>query len=100
MKAIIPVVLLAISAVASADDSVNGYTRRDGTNVAPHMRSEPNGQRFDNYSSQGNSNPYTGQSGHQRNEFSSPPVYNHPRPVQQPIQNTNPYSAPRPRRAY
>lgn len=69
-----------IAALAStsvmADTYVNGYTRSNGTYVAPHMRSEPNSVRYDNYSSQGNTNPYTGSTGYQRNEYSTPPAYN------------------------
>jgi hypothetical protein len=55
--------LLALSLGASADQSVNGYTRQDGTYVAPYMRSEPNSTSSDNYSTRGNTNPYTGERG-------------------------------------
>ena len=40
-----------------------GYMRRDGTYVAPHYRSAPDGNRYNNWSSQPNVNPYTGQRG-------------------------------------
>ena len=76
MKKVIATALILISGVAAADQYVNGYTRRDGTYVQPHMRSEPDQYRYNNYSSQGNSNPYTGQQGSQRNEYSNPPAYN------------------------
>jgi hypothetical protein len=39
---------------------VSGYTRKNGTYVQPHMRSNPNSNPFDNYSFPGNTNPYTG----------------------------------------
>lgn len=52
------------------DEYVSGYVRKDGTYVAPHFRSSPNSLKFDNYSSQGRINPYTGAPGSQRNEFS------------------------------
>lgn len=68
--------LALLSFAAVADEFVNGYIRSDGPYVAPHMRSSPNSTRFDNYSSQGNTNPYTGQRGSQRNEFSDQPAYN------------------------
>lgn len=61
---------------AFADNYVRPHVRRDGTYVEGHMRSSPNSNRFDNYSSQGNVNPYTGQRGSDRNEFSNPPEYN------------------------
>jgi len=44
----------------SAQVSVRGYVRRDGTYVAPHMRSSPDSYKFNNYSTKGNVNPYTG----------------------------------------
>jgi hypothetical protein len=42
---------------------VKGYTRKDGTYVAPHVRSRPDGNSSNNWSTQGNSNPYTGTPG-------------------------------------
>lgn len=45
--------------------SVRGYTRRStGTYVAPHYRTSPNSTRYDNYSTRGNYNPYTGRTGY------------------------------------
>jgi hypothetical protein len=46
-----------------ADHTVHGYTRKDGAYVAPHHATNPNSTRNDNYSTQGNVNPYTGQAG-------------------------------------
>lgn len=64
--------LMASTAVAA---QVQGYTRKDGTYVAPHYRSAPDGNRFNNYSTQGNVNPYTGQQGYV-NPYTVPaPVY-------------------------
>lgn len=77
MKKLLLVLALAVMAVgAMADTWVNGYTKRDGTHVQGHHRSSPDQYRYNNYSSQGNTNPYTGQRGTQRNEFSNPPAYN------------------------
>lgn len=76
MKLIILLAALLASSSVLADTLVNGYVRSDGTYVAPHYRTEANGIRFDNYSSQGNSNPYTGQRGYESNELSIQPVYN------------------------
>lgn len=42
---------------------VNGYVRKDGTYVAPHMRSAPDGNFRNNWSTVGNVNPYTGEPG-------------------------------------
>ena len=42
---------------------VRGYTRKDGTYVAPHYRSNPDGNFWNNWSTIGNVNPYTGKPG-------------------------------------
>lgn len=39
---------------------VNGYTKKNGTYVKPHYRSDPDGIKSNNYSYPGNTNPYTG----------------------------------------
>lgn len=78
MKKTLLAVLLLTSTVAFAGGhhSVSGYTRSDGTYVQPHVQSNPDQYRNNNYSSQGNYNPNTGQTGKQRNEYSNPPQYN------------------------
>lgn len=62
MKTVFAIALLVASA-AQAQTYVDGYVRKDGTYVAPHIRSDSNSTKADNYSSQGNTNPYTGQKG-------------------------------------
>lgn len=49
-----------------ADEYVQGYTRQDGTVVEPYYRSSPDGSVMNNYSYEGNSNPYTGATGSDR----------------------------------
>ena len=39
---------------------VRGYYRKDGTYVRPHVRSNPDGNPYNNWSFPGNVNPYTG----------------------------------------
>jgi hypothetical protein len=39
---------------------VRGYTKSNGTYVAPHYRSAPDGNPYNNWSYPGNTNPYTG----------------------------------------
>lgn len=56
------VILLSTQAFA-ADEYVRGHTRSDGTYVAPHHQTTPDHNPYNNYSSQGNVNPYTGQAG-------------------------------------
>ena len=46
-----------------ADTYVRGHTRSNGTYVDGHMRSSGNSTQSDNWSSRGNSNPYTGEQG-------------------------------------
>jgi len=56
---------LALSLIATQCFAgwVNGYTRRNGTYVQGHYRSDPNSTVRDNYSYKGNTNPYTGATG-------------------------------------
>lgn len=54
---------LAFSAAATAQVHVHGYTKKDGTYVAPHYRSSPDSSKLNNWSTKGNVNPYTGQVG-------------------------------------
>jgi len=83
LKKIIFVALLASAGVAHAHTSshgyhssssnlygsspgehyVNGYTRSNGTYVQGHYQTNPNDTKLDNWSTQGNQNPYTGQWG-------------------------------------
>ena len=47
----------------SGSVSVKGHFRRDGTYVSPHFRSAPDGNSFNNWSTRGNINPFTGKNG-------------------------------------
>lgn len=99
MKTVL-VIALCIPTVAIADDLVRGHVNRDGTYVAPHYRTSPNNTRMDNYSTQGNTNPYTGQQGHV-NPYSppsygtthqpAPSIYAPPQPTYNPQPYRNPY---------
>lgn len=58
------VMFFSFAGVAFAQDGyVNGYYRSDGTYVQPHYRSQADGNPYNNYSTQGNVNPYTGNQG-------------------------------------
>jgi len=46
--------------VNSQNHSIQGYVKKDGTYVAPSHATNPNGTTKDNYTHQGNVNPYTG----------------------------------------
>ena len=63
-------------APAWAQTYVAPHVTRDGTYVEGHHRSAPNSTRMDNYSTQGNVNPYTGHVG-TINPYNNPtPSYN------------------------
>ena len=47
----------------SRDHAVSGYTKHNGTYVKPSHATNPNGTKNDNYSTRGNTNPYTGKAG-------------------------------------
>lgn len=57
--------LLALSMPSIAEDDVfvDGYTRRDGTYVEPYHRTAPDDTKTNNYSYEGNENPYNGRVG-------------------------------------
>ncbi len=44
-------IALLIPSLCLADTYVNGYTRRDGTYVKGHYRSDPDGVKWNNYGS-------------------------------------------------
>ena len=52
-----------LSSTADASVRVRGYTTKRGTYVAPSHRSSPDRVKYNNYSSKGNYNPYTGRKG-------------------------------------
>jgi hypothetical protein len=47
----------------SGSVQVRGYTTKSGTYVAPHRRTTPDHSIYNNYSTKGNINPYTGKEG-------------------------------------
>ncbi|MCS3902210.1 hypothetical protein J2T55_000202 [Methylohalomonas lacus] len=71
-RLVLTTLLAAVTMPVVADTYVEGYTRDDGTRVEGHYRTEPNEFKFDNYSAEGNTNPYTGEPGYKDHEFSSP----------------------------
>lgn len=77
---LISLVLLAGSvSIASAQVFHQGYYRQNGTYVQPHYQSAPDGNVFNNYSTQGNVNPYTGQPG-TVNPYAPPPAQTYQMP--------------------
>lgn len=81
-----------ISPATAAQVRVKGYVKKDGTYVAPHYRSSPNGTTLDNYSTKGNTNPYTGKVG-TRDPYPNPYSGGSPRslPYGSSSRDTSPY---------
>lgn len=66
--------LVAVTGFALAQShAVRGYTRANGTYVAPHYSSNPNATRYDNRNSQTNG-------GSKRDEYSNPAATNRSNP--------------------
>jgi hypothetical protein len=64
LKIIICAAVLAVSSSAFAKDVyVKPQIRSDGTYVEGHYRTSPNSTKLDNYSTEGNYNPHTGEIG-------------------------------------
>ncbi|PLY10356.1 MAG: hypothetical protein C0626_05065 [Arcobacter sp.] len=63
MKILIIFILLLVNITLFADQYVNGYYKSNGTYVKGYYRSSPNGTKSDNFSTYGNTNPYTGEKG-------------------------------------
>ena len=61
-----------------ADQSVSGYYNANGTYVNPYIRTSPNETKADNYSTVGNTNPYTGKAGIVNPYKVKNPSYNQP----------------------
>jgi hypothetical protein len=60
---ILLIALIFLSQIASAKTPVRGYVKKNGQYVAPHNRTSPDRTPFNNWSSKGNVNPYTGKKG-------------------------------------
>jgi hypothetical protein len=57
-------ILFALLTIESASAGhVNGHYRSNGTYVNGYQRTNPDGNKFNNYSTQGNYNPYNGKVG-------------------------------------
>jgi hypothetical protein len=73
-------VILALTAILFAVPAMaqsvyhQGYTTQRGTYVAPHYQSAPDSTPLNNWGTQGNTNPWTGQEG-TRNAYPSGSIY-------------------------
>lgn len=48
---------------SSSSHAVRGYTKKNGTKVAPHRQTNPDRTQLNNYSTKGNVNPSNGKTG-------------------------------------
>jgi hypothetical protein len=78
------------SSSSSGEVSVRGYYKSNGTYVAPYTRTSPNGTKNDNWSTVGNTNPYTGRQGTQQGDYTNPTTYPYPSSdsLYEPVQRT------------
>jgi len=93
-------IVVSSTSMAQGNVYVHPHVDKNGNYREGHNRTTPNVNRYDNFNSQNNQfggvNPYTGQRGHQKDEYSNPPVYNpcsgySPSPS---YQQPNPYGNP------
>lgn len=64
MKTLILVLLLPILSLAQQSSKVHSYNKKDGTHVESYHRTKADKTERNNYSSKGNTNPYTGKKGY------------------------------------
>lgn len=89
---LVAALVASTTAFAQGDHYVKGYTRSNGTYVAPHYQTNPNSTTSDNYSTVGNVNPYTGAPG---TKPDTRPSYGYtpPAPSYTPPTYTSPYTS-------
>lgn len=63
LKLVSVLLLVATPAFAVGSHSVRTYVTRRGTLVGSHRQTNPNRTKWDNWSTKGNVNPYTGKKG-------------------------------------
>ena len=63
LSALIVFAILNSHAYAKSSNRVRGYTKKSGKYVAPHRKTNPDKSKYNNYSTKGNYNPYTGKEG-------------------------------------
>lgn len=65
MKKLLSVTVLALiaSSAIAGQSMTSGYIKQNGTYVAPSVRTTPDANPYNNYSTRGNTNPYTGSAG-------------------------------------
>ena len=70
LKKILILLACLFMQLSYADTYVNGYFKKDGTYVEGHYKTTPHETNWGAYSTDGNSNPYTGNDGHRARDYS------------------------------
>lgn len=63
MKTLLLALLLASPAMAAKRVRVKAHTTKSGKHVPAHVRTSPDSKKSNNWSTRGNTNPYTGKEG-------------------------------------
>ena len=88
------IIMGAPSPVFAEDTYIDGYIRDDGGYVQPHFRSQADDYSDNNFSAEGNTNPYTGD----RGNVSPPTIFpNHGENDFKPAPSTRNWNNDRPR---
>ena len=66
--------VFASTSLVFSQTHVDGYYRSNGTYVQPHYRSSPDSSTYNNWSTRGNTNPYTGARGTKSPRSNSAPL--------------------------
>lgn len=69
MKKIMPILLISLLLMTSTVfgiTHVKSYVTKRGTYVAPHYKTTSNRTKIDNWSTKGNTNPFTGKKGYKK----------------------------------
>jgi hypothetical protein len=70
--------LVASPAFAQSSHYVSGHVTKNGTYVAPHYQTNPDSTKLNNWSTQGNVNPYSGKVG-TIDPYAQQPSYSQPK---------------------
>lgn len=60
---ILALTVLPVGNAGAASSSVKGHTKKNGTYVSSHKRTKADSSKSNNWSTKGNTNPYTGKRG-------------------------------------
>ena len=77
MKYLMVILSLMLFATSAEAEMVGGYVKKNGTYVAPSYRTKADSSLYNNYSTKGNVNPYSGKKGY-KPAIKSPTVKSRP----------------------